>query len=83
MNDECRPLHAEIEEIGRQAANRIMAEIAAERIAADSVDQYVVRSAVYAVLFCDSPQLDALLGEADRYTRAEFARLDKQLRRES
>ena len=73
--EECRPIHAEIEEVGRQAADRIMSEIAAERMPADAVDQFVVRAAIYAVLFCDSPRLDALLSEAEHHTRREFARL--------
>jgi hypothetical protein len=53
-----RAIHAELRGVARRVA--------------DEVDHFIIRSATYAVLVYDKPELEALLNEVERLTREEL-----------
>jgi hypothetical protein len=62
-----RAIHAELRGVARRVAERIK-----ESPYRDEVDHFIIRSATYAVLVYDKPELEALLNEVERLTREEL-----------
>lgn len=62
-----RAIHAELRGVARRVAERIN-----ESPYRDEVDHFIIRSATYAVLVYDKPELEALLNEIERLTREEL-----------